>query len=123
MPKLYNLDHQHAIYDADKPGIAPGESHDFTDEEAAALSGSWSETDPRAGLADEQTFKLARDTSRADLDEQATALGVDPTGLPTKQAVAEAIQAALAAQAQSIEDVAADAASDNPNPAESGEKE
>ena len=118
MPRLYNLHHDYVVINHGEPGVPPGGPYDFTDEQVAAgLAGSWSETDPREGLADEQVFKLARDHSRAELDLQALHLGIDPSDLGTKQAVAEAIQTALDAKAQSIEDVP------DTDPAESGDKE
>ena len=43
------------------PSVAPGESHEFTDEEAAALGWEWSDTDPRGGLKAEREFKRQRD--------------------------------------------------------------
>ena len=121
MPVRFNTDHQHAVIDAET-AVAPGECHEFSEEQIeAGLTGSWSDTDPREGLADEQVFKLARDRSRAELDEQARALGVEsPEDLPNRQVVAEAIQQALSEKAKSIEDVAAQAAETNP-PAEPGE--
>ena len=43
------------------PSIAPGETHEFTDEEAAGLGWEWSDIDPRAGLVEEREFKRRRD--------------------------------------------------------------
>lgn len=96
MPKLFNTDHQAAVLNwIEHVVVQPGESHDFTDEEiAAGLAGSWSETDPRAGLSAEQEFKRLRDSSRADLDQEAVSLGLTPSEYPNKQAVIEAIRAA-----------------------------
>lgn len=110
MPRLYNVDHQPHLINpvGDERAVLPGEPYEFSDEQiAAGLAGHWSETDPREGLDDERAFKLARDTSRTDLDEQARQLGIDPSGLASKQAVAEAIVAASA----------------DTNPAEPGDKE
>lgn len=97
MPRLFNVDHQHAILDADT-SVAPGAPHDFTDEEAERLTGSWADEDPRAGLADEEEFKRLRDASRSDLDDEARALGIDPSGMKNRQQVREAITAVRAAQ-------------------------
>ena len=113
MPRLFNVDSQPMVIDYSRRAVMPGESYDFTDEQAAAgIAGQWSETDPREGLSDERVFKLARDTSRQDLDAQASTLGVDTSALQTKQDVAQAIQAALDTAAQTIEDN---------SPAESGD--
>lgn len=61
MPKLFNLDHQHAIV-SDGTSVAPGESYDFTAAEIkAGVAGNWSPDDPRAGLAEEKRFKSRRD--------------------------------------------------------------
>ena len=115
MPELFNIGHSPVVLSWSEPAVMPGESHDFTDEQiAVGVAGDWSDTDPREGLSDERAFKLARDSSRADLDEQARGLGVDPSGLQTKQDVAQAIQAAFDTAAQTIDDN---------TPAESGEKE
>ena len=43
------------------PSVAPGDSNEFTDEEAATLGWEWSETDPRAGVVEERDFKRRRD--------------------------------------------------------------
>ena len=43
------------------PSIAPGGSHEFTEEEAAVLGCEWTEVDPRAGLVEEREFKRRRD--------------------------------------------------------------
>lgn len=61
MPRLWNVDHQTAVLNHNQPGVQPGASHDFTAEEAKRLSGSWSKTDPRAGLKSEREFKQRRD--------------------------------------------------------------
>lgn len=61
MPTLWNVDSQAAILDPDKPGVAPGAAHTFTDEQAASLAGQWSETDPRSGLPAEIAWKAQRD--------------------------------------------------------------
>ena len=45
------------------PSIAPGESHEFTDEEAASLGWEWSESDPQSGLKVEREFKRQRDAA------------------------------------------------------------
>ena len=96
MPTRFNTDHQAAVLDwIEHVVVQPGESHEFTDEEiAAGLAGSWSETDPRAGLSEEQEFKRLRDASRAELDDEARSLSLDPSQYPNKQAVIEAIKAA-----------------------------
>ena len=120
MPRLYNVDHQPQLINpvSGERAVMPGESYDFTDEQAAAgIAGSWSDTDPREGLADEHAFKLARDHTREQLDEHARQVGVTPDGMPTKQAVADAIHAALAEQAHVIEDVAGEPA-ETTDPAE-----
>lgn len=71
MPQLYNVDHQHAILDADT-SVAPGAAHTFTDEQIeAGLSGRWWEEDPRAGLKAEKAFKRRRD-AKARAVEDAT---------------------------------------------------
>lgn len=104
MPKLFNVGPDPVVIDWSERAVMPGEPYDFTDEQiAAGLAGQWSETNPREGLSDEGAFKLARDHSRAELDEQAHALGIDPSDLHTKQDVAQAIQAALDAAAQTID--------------------
>ena len=63
MPKLFNVGHQHAVIDQIRgPVIAPGDSHEFTDEQVeAGIAGDWSDTDPRAGLKAEREFKKRRD--------------------------------------------------------------
>lgn len=115
MPTRFNTDSQPHVVSYDQRAVMPGESHDFTDEEiAAGLAGSWSDVDPRAGLDDEKAFKKARDATRDELDKEATALGIDPAALSSKQEVVKAIKQALDTRAQSIEDTQSD-------PAESGE--
>lgn len=105
MPTRWNVGPSPVVLNWTEPAVMPGDSYDFTDEQiAAGLAGEWSEADPREGLSGEQVFKRARDRSRADLDDEARGLGVDTTDLSTKQDVAEAIQAALDAAAQTIED-------------------
>lgn len=79
MPLLFNLDHQHAIHQ-DGSATAPGESHEFTEEEIeAGLAGHWSENDPRAGLKAEREFKKRRDSrataSSPSPDEQTPDVG------------------------------------------------
>ena len=61
--RRWNVDHQHALLDPiNHVVVAPGESHEFTDEEIeAGLAGVWSDTDPRAGLKAEREFKQRRD--------------------------------------------------------------
>lgn len=117
MPTRWNVDHQHALIDPlNYISVAPGASYEFTDEQIeAGIAGCWSEVDPREGLSDERAFKLARDSSRGDLDDQAHALGVDTTDLHTKQDVAQAIQAALDAAAQTIDTDPADTSAEGPD--------
>lgn len=93
--KLFNTDHQAAVLSwIEHVVVQPGESHEFTDEEiAAGLAGSWSEEDPCAGLSEEQEFKRLRDSSRAELDAEASTLGLTPSDYRNKQAVIEAIRA------------------------------
>lgn len=43
------------------PSVPPGESHEFTDEEAEHLGWEWGEVDPRAGIQEERDFKRRRD--------------------------------------------------------------
>ena len=120
MPTRFNLDHQYAIH-GDGSATAPGEPHDFTPEEIeAGLAGQWSDEDPRAGLTEEQEFKRLRDTSRADLDQEASSLGLDPSQYPNKQAVIEAIRAAKSSPSP---DETPDETSDGDtnDPAETGE--
>lgn len=63
MPKLFNLDHQHAIL-ADGTVVAPGESHEFTRTQTTnGVSGVWSVKDPREGLDAEKAFKRRRDST------------------------------------------------------------
>lgn len=105
MPTRWNVGPSPLVLDWNHPAVLPGDSHDFTDEQIdAGIAGDWSETDPRAGLSDEQVFKRARDRSRPELDDEAHSLGIDTTDLHTKQDVASAIQAALDAAAQTIEE-------------------
>lgn len=63
MPTRWNVDHQHALIDPlNYITVAPGEPHEFTDEQiAAGIAGQWSEEDPRAGLDAEKAFKKRRD--------------------------------------------------------------
>ena len=125
MPRLFNVDHQHAILSLDEPGVAPGESHVFTTAEIrAGLTGSWSEDDPRAGLTAEQAWKQMRDTPRGKLDKRARAAGVeDPEKLPNKQAVVDAITAAELVQDTSDDDTDDVSNETQTDPAEPGDKE
>lgn len=51
MPLRWNVDHQHQVVDHNKPGVPPGRSYEFTDEElAAGITGNWAEEDPRKPL-------------------------------------------------------------------------
>lgn len=75
MKKLYNISSQHLtplrtvrvtkdgelIRRYAGPSIAPGETHEFTKEEAVTLGWEWSDVDPRAGLVEEREFKRQRD--------------------------------------------------------------
>lgn len=67
MPRLWNVDCQTAILSPDEPGVAPGDSHDFTDAEVdAGLSGSWSFSDPRPPVkAGRPAAKAAADPAPA----------------------------------------------------------
>ena len=120
MPTRFNTDHQPAVLDwIENVVVQPGESHDFTDDEiAAGLAGSWSEQDPRAGLKAEGEFKRLRNASRADLDAEATALGLDPGDYANKQAVIDAIKAANTSPSP---DEQAPEEGDSTDPAEPGE--
>jgi thioesterase domain-containing protein len=130
MPRLFNVDHQAAVLGLND-AVQPGESRDFTDEEAAGLLGLWSDEDPRAGLDAELEFKRLRDASRAELDEEARSLGIDPSGLAKKADVIAAIRDAKTHSSDpgSEEDAAADSgdelAGETPetNPAEPGNTE
>lgn len=63
MPIRFNLSHQtRQPRGGDGPAVAPGESFDFSDEEAEHLDAEWSDVDPRAGLAEEKAFKAKRDS-------------------------------------------------------------
>lgn len=60
--KLYNVGHQTAVIDHDHPGVRPGESYDFTEEQIeAGIAGEWSEENPRKGRGKERAFKERRD--------------------------------------------------------------
>ena len=48
------------------PGVQPGETHEFTDEEAEHLGSEWSDLDPRVGLVEEREFKRRRDAKPAE---------------------------------------------------------
>lgn len=83
MPRLWNIDHQTAVVrdkNGERVAVAPGDPFDFPDEptvvvvtdeagdeidrvETAVMTagGTWSDHDPRAGLAEEQEFKAKRD--------------------------------------------------------------
>lgn len=62
MPKLYNTSAQYRqAAGPENPAVAPGEAHDFTDDEAASIDAEWSATDPHAGLAAEKAWKAKRD--------------------------------------------------------------
>ena len=64
MPKLFNTGHSPVVLSWTEPAVLPGESYDFTDEQAAAgIAGDWSDVDPRAGLAAEKAFKKRRDAA------------------------------------------------------------
>jgi hypothetical protein len=74
--RLYNTDHQPAVIDHAQPGVLPGESYEFTDEQIkAGLAGSWSKENPRKGLEQDQRFKSHRDLKAAG----ATEVPADPT--------------------------------------------
>lgn len=107
MRKLYNVDHQTAVIDQDQPGVQPGESYNFTDEQIeAGLTGSWSETDPKAGAGEEKKFKGRRRKPASDLADDAD------QGDP----------AADGAGAGETTDPPADAGSTEPDPADAGEQ-
>lgn len=60
--RLYNRDHQAAIVEQDEPGVRPGESYDFTDEQiAAGISGVWSKGEPRKASRGSSKDKSASD--------------------------------------------------------------
>ena len=63
MPKtLYNVEAGGQILDPNERAVMPGESHEFSDEAiASGIPAGWSETDPRAGLAEEKAWKTRRD--------------------------------------------------------------
>ena len=83
MPKtLYNYDSQTAVLYNESPGVLPGESREFSDEElAAGWAGMdrWSDKDPRRGLADERAWKKERDAQPATGDAEPVA---DPPAEP-----------------------------------------
>ena len=80
MPIFYNVSQTHATplrtvrvtKDGESimryvgPGVAPGEAHEFTDEEAEHLGVEWSDIDPRVGLVEEREFKRRRDAKPAE---------------------------------------------------------
>lgn len=56
--RLWNVDHQPAVIDHDKPAINPGDSHNFSPEQVeGGLGGLWSNEDPRGGLKIERDYK------------------------------------------------------------------
>jgi hypothetical protein len=66
MPKLYNVGPSPVVLDWSGPAIMPGDSYEFTDEQAAAgIAGDWSEKDPREGLEAEKAFKKRRDAVKS----------------------------------------------------------
>lgn len=66
MPKLFNTGHMPVVLSWQEPAVMPGDSYDFTDEQAAAgIAGDWSEHDPRAGLDAEKAFKKRRDSKES----------------------------------------------------------
>jgi hypothetical protein len=71
MPKtLYNIASHGQVIGPDERAVMPGEGREFSDEELGtdevpgtrSLLG-WSETGPRAGLAEEKAWKAKRDTA------------------------------------------------------------
>ncbi len=66
MPTLYNVSSLHlsppAAHGHGVRSVAPGEGHEFTDEEAASIGAEWSERDPRAGIEVERAWKAKRDS-------------------------------------------------------------
>ena len=71
MPKrLYNDDgYQTAVINNESPGVLPGQSRVFSDEEIAqGFTGKWDEKDPRRGLSEERAWKQKRDAQPADGD-------------------------------------------------------
>jgi hypothetical protein len=64
MPTRWNLDHQYQILDGGIV-VAPGDPHDFTDEQLAdGIAGEWADEDPRRGLPEEHEFKQRRNRSK-----------------------------------------------------------
>lgn len=62
MPKFWNTHHMHVQpAGGDGPAVAPGESYEFTDEEAEHLGVGWTDQDPRRGLQAEREWKAKRD--------------------------------------------------------------
>ena len=74
MPKtLWNVDHMAVIVHFNEPGVHPGESREFSDEEIeAGFTGAWSDVDPRSGLPEEKAFKKRRDAPPAKVPEVRT---------------------------------------------------
>lgn len=72
--RLWNIDHQPAVIDHDEPAVQPGDSYEFTKKQLdAGLTGSWSKTDPRKGLKQEQAFKKGRDEESQEASTEADA--------------------------------------------------
>ena len=68
MPKtLWNYDScQTAVINNESPGVLPGQSRVFSDEELAiGFTGTWGDKDPRRGLAEERAWKKKRDAQPA----------------------------------------------------------
>jgi hypothetical protein len=64
MPRLFNVHHSPVILDGDwdHRAVQPGDPYDFSDEQVEnGIGVEWSETDPRAGLAQERVWKRQRD--------------------------------------------------------------
>ena len=66
---LWNYDSQTAVVSNESPGVLPGESRVFSDEELdKGFTGRWGDEDPRRGLAEERAWKRQRD-EMADEDQ------------------------------------------------------
>ena len=73
MPKtLWNYDScQTAVINNESPGVLPGQSRVFSDEELAiGFTGTWGDKDPRRGLAEERAWKKKRDAVPATGDAE-----------------------------------------------------
>lgn len=74
MPTRFNISPNNVVpvLRHDIPAIKPGESFDFTDEEAETLGSEWVEDNPRRGLAAEREFKAKRDKKPAAAESETT---------------------------------------------------